>query len=51
MFSAICSLGSLIAIVTVYTGLLSENKPVTVAGQIIGVLDLFLCALFFVLYL
>lgn len=51
VFSCICSIGSLVAILAVYTGLLTENKPVTITGQIIGALDLVLCALFFLLYL
>lgn len=51
IFSCICSGVSLLAIITVYTGLLTEKWPVVVIGQLIGVLDLILCAAFFFLYL
>lgn len=47
----ICSVGSLIAVVVVYVGLLTRKKHVTRTGQVLGALDLALCVLYLLLYL
>lgn len=49
--SFLCSCGSLAAIVTVCIGLLTERKPITIMGQVLGALDLCGCILFLLLYL
>ena len=45
-----CSTGSLLAVTMSYTGLLKNSKPVVIIGQIVGVLDLLFCVLFWLLY-
>ena len=48
--SFICSCGSLVAIVTVYIGLIKDSKIITMTGQILGALDVLFCLLFWLLY-
>lgn len=50
-YSFICSCGSLLAVVLVYIGLLTEKKMITIIGQVVGGLTLILCILFGLLYL
>lgn len=51
LFAFLCSCGSLLAVVTVYIGLMTSNKPITIIGQIVGALDLCACLVFLFLYL
>ena len=48
--SFLCSIGSLAAVITVYTGLLADRLRIVNAGVIVAVLNLMLCLAYFVLY-